>query len=180
MNLPEISTKEGVKYATKTALYKSLGPADPTHPHLVQLYQIKPLFCLPLGPNDHRMTPFDFELSCKCPAANWNFSARRFYIDCSVNDQNINQNVTCSQIVFISKRSSPAYLSVDSLDGAAAWQWGVGVGWGAFRTAQGQRVYTYWVCPSNPQFLLSPKQTINSLLLPTHLLTHTFFPHCGI
>ena len=46
----DIFDKKRVKYAIKTVIYKSLGPPDPTHPHLVQLYQIKPYFlCLPLA-----------------------------------------------------------------------------------------------------------------------------------
>ena len=33
--------QKGVKYATKTVIYKSLGPLDPTHTHLGQLTQKK-------------------------------------------------------------------------------------------------------------------------------------------
>ena len=37
-------TREAVKYANQTLNYKSLGPSDPTHPHLGQLPQIYRVF----------------------------------------------------------------------------------------------------------------------------------------
>ena len=38
-----ICLQNGVKYAIKTVIYKNLGPLNLTHPHLVQLYQRKPV-----------------------------------------------------------------------------------------------------------------------------------------
>ena len=45
MSLPKCFDKKGVKYAI-TLIYKSLGPPDPIHPHLSQLYQICRVFLL--------------------------------------------------------------------------------------------------------------------------------------
>ena len=42
-NLPEIFNYKGAKYAMITVIYKSLGPPDPTQPHLGQLTKMKPV-----------------------------------------------------------------------------------------------------------------------------------------
>ena len=48
-NLPKNFDPRGVKYGEKTVIFKSLGPPDPTHPHL-ELFPNETVFLrLPLG-----------------------------------------------------------------------------------------------------------------------------------